>query len=165
MEIVLSRILCMWMLFVFLCIGLLYNNMDDKMHLFFKFGPNNTFYIIGININNYEKYLCVAFYCFANSIARCVMINLLQPWLINQVQDKSKEKTSAITLTAYQINSVVKIYAWVDWFIYMKLLFSQIDIFIIEIGADVIVSNIAVYYYLRNKSEINNEMHLIIDSV
>jgi len=139
--------------------------MDDKMHLFFKFGPNNTFYIIGININNYEKYLCVAFYCFANSIARCVMINLLQPWLINQVQDKSKEKTSAITLTAYQINSVVKIYAWVDWFIYMKLLFSQIDIFIIEIGADVIVSNIAVYYYLRNKSEINNEMHLIIDSV
>lgn len=165
MEIVLSRILCMWMLFVFLCIGLLYNNMDDKMHLFFKFGPNNTFYIIGININNYEKYLCVAFYCFANSIARCVMINLLQPWLINQVQDKSKEKTSEITLTAYQINSVVKIYAWVDWFIYMKLLFSQIDIFIIEIGADVIVSNIAVYYYLRNKSEINNEMHLIIDSV
>jgi len=139
--------------------------MDDKMHLFFKFGPNNTFYIIGININNYEKYLCVAFYCFANSIARCVMINLLQPWLINQVQDKSKEKTSEITLTAYQINSVVKIYAWVDWFIYMKLLFSQIDIFIIEIGADVIVSNIAVYYYLRNKSEINNEMHLIIDSV
>ena len=135
------------------------------MHLFFKFGPNNTFYIIGINIDNYEKYLCVAFYCFANSIARCVMINLLQPWLINQVQDKSKEKTSAITLTAYQINSVVKIYAWVDWFIYMKLLFSQIDIFIIEIGADVIVSNIAVYYYLRNKSEINNEMHLIIDSV
>lgn len=165
MEIVLSRILCMWMLFVFLCIGLLYNNMDDKMHLFFKFGPNNTFYIIGININNYEKYLCVAFYCFANSIARCVMINLLQPWLINQVQDKSKEKTSEITLTAYQINSVVKIYAWVDWFIYMKLLFSQIDIFIIEIGADVIVSNIVVYYYLRNKSEINNEMHLIIDSV
>jgi hypothetical protein len=148
-----------------MCIGLLYNNMDSKMHLFFKFGPNNTFYIIGINIDNYEKYLCVAFYCFANSIARCVMINLLQPWLINQVQDKSKEKTSAITLTAYQINSVVKIYAWVDWFIYMKLLFSQIDIFIIEIGADVIVSNIAVYYYLRNKSEINNEMHLIIDSV
>ena len=165
MEVVLSRILCMWILFIFMCIGLLYNNMDSKMHLFFKFGPNNTFYIIGINIDNYEKYLCVAFYCFANSIARCVMINLLQPWLINQVQDKSKEKTSAITLTAYQINSVVKIYAWVDWFIYMKLLFSQIDIFIIEIGADVIVSNIAVYYYLRNKSEINNEMHLIIDSV
>ena len=150
MEIILSRILCTWMLFIFLCIGLLYNNMDNKMHLFFKFGPNDTFYVIGINIDNYEKYICVAFYCFANSIARCVMMNLLQPWLINQVQDKSKEKTSAITLTAYQINTVVKIYAWVDWFIYMKLLFSQIDIFMIEIGADVIVSNVAVYYYLHS---------------
>jgi len=165
MEVILSRILSTWILFIFICIGLLYNNMDSNMHLFFKFGPNDTFYVIGINIDNYEKYICIAFYCFANSIARCIMVNILQPWLINSVQDISKEKYTLQKSIAYQINTVIKIYAWVDWFIYMKLLFSQIDIFIIEIGADVIVSNAAVYYYLHNKSGTINEKNLIMDSV
>ena len=165
MEIITSRVLYLWMIFIIISMGLLYNIMDNTMHMFFRVGPNDNLYVIGIYIDNYQRYSCVLCYCFINSVMRCVTVNILQPWLINQVQDTTKEKHSTITLTAYQINTAIKLYTWIDWYIYMNLLFSQMDILIIEVGADIIVSNIAVYYYLHNKSGTINEKNLIMDSV
>ena len=41
---------------------------------------------------------------------------------------------------------VSKIYFWFDWFIYMNMLLSQIDMILLESSVDVILSLYIMYY-------------------
>jgi len=73
--------------------------------------------------------------------------------MINHIQDETKEKSIEIRTFAYEITCVTTIYAWFDWFIYINILLSQIDMVIIEIIADLIVSMLTTTYYLRTQKE------------
>ncbi len=147
-QYIVSKLISLWMCVVIITISLLlkYENNEDKD--FYKFGPNKDLLILGFSINNNKKYIYVVSYCFINSLLRTLYNSVLHPWLINNVQDESKEKRIELRYFSYEVTIVTTIYMWFDWFIYMNILLSQIDMVLIEIFADVIMSILTTMYYL-----------------
>jgi hypothetical protein len=80
----------------------------------------------------------------------------LKPWIIHNIQDTSpegiKRKETLDYAVAYQINTITTIYIWFDFLIYIHLLLSQIDLFMIEALSDVIIVIVITrFWYLPQK--------------
>jgi len=127
----------------------LYNEMNKTGTNFYRFGPHDDFLVIGIKINTPIKYGVVIAFCFVNSLMRNLVHNILNPWMINIIQDAKINKPTNIKWFAYEATYVIAIYNWVDWYIYMNLLLAQVDMFVTEMIADLIMSGMVTYYYLR----------------
>jgi hypothetical protein len=136
---------------------------SDEQRMFYQFGPNEHLKILGFVIDDHEKYFLVVVYCFINSMFRTLFTSVLHPWLINNIQDESKKKPHDITAFAYEVTCVTTVYQWFDWFLYMNILLSQIDMVLLEICADLIMSNLVTTYYLALGSALddpnNHELH------
>lgn len=144
----LTRCLMIWMMLVILIISLFIRNNAGG---FFRIGPHKDMIIMGIVIDNGSKYIIVSFYCVVNSCIRALFHNILSPWLINNVQDTSKAMNSEIKKYAYEVTVVYTLYNWFDWFLTLQVLLSQIDMFILELIADMSISVYSSFVYLREK--------------
>jgi hypothetical protein len=75
------------------------------------------------------------------------------PWITLTIQDNSdtgmEQRTTVTSKVAYEVSIVSTIYTWFDWFIYINLLLSQIDLLLVEIATDVIVTTIITYMYMN----------------
>jgi len=128
---------------------------DDSNNRIFKFGPNKNFYILNICIDNNEKYFTVFSFCFINSAIRTMHHNVIKPWITNQVQDINN--TILINHTkAYELSSVSTIFIWFDFFMYMNIILSQIDMLIIETTIDLIMVLFVTKYYFNLKTAAQN---------
>jgi hypothetical protein len=124
----------------------------------FRFGPNKDLIILDVCIDNGYKYTIVVAFCFTNSVIRALNHNILQSWIINTIQDK-QNNTRINPLQAYEVSITSVIYNWFDFFMYMNILMSQIDMLLIEISADIIMTTLLTGYYLKlnKKKTIQNE--------
>jgi len=156
-EKLVSRLVMIWVSIIILTIGGLYNHMNTLGANYYRFGPHDNFIIIGIQIDTPLKYFIVVLYCFINSLIRNTVHNILNPWLLNNVQDINIEKPKQMRCFAYEVTNVITIYNWVDFYIYMTLLLAQLDLFLTEMFADVLMSVITTYYYLNHAVK-NNEI-------
>jgi len=117
-------------------------------------GPNDDFFIFGICINNFQKYGLVVSFCFINSAIRAINGNVLHSWIINEIQDV-KNKSIINHNKAYTLSYISVIYNWFDFFMYMNILLSQIDMLLVEVFSDLIVNYFLTKYYLSLK-QVNN---------
>ena len=152
-EKIVSRLAICWMTIIIITIGILYKYMDNSEAQFYRFGPHENFIVVGIKINTMWKYLFVVSFCFINSLMRNNIHNILNSWLINNVQDIKLTKPKQIKLFAYEVTYVITIYTWVDWYMYMNILLAQVDMLIAEILADILISGLITNYYLNSKLE------------
>ena len=113
-------------------------------------GPNPDFYILGFCINTFPKYGIVVSFCFINSSIRTMNVNVLHSWVINEIQD-IKNKNIINKYKAYTLSFISVLYNWFDFFMYMNILLSQIDMLVIEIVADIMVTFYLTKYYLHLK--------------
>jgi hypothetical protein len=165
MEKLISRIIIGWMILIIITILCLYNKMDEEAQKFYIFGPNNNLIIFGLQINSYVKYSIVIFYCVINSSIRTSYNDVLRPWLINSIQDINVEKKPEIVFFAYEVTYVTTIYNWFDWYIYMNILLSQVDMLIVEITSDLLMSGLITRYYLTYKiqDKKSKEIELVVE--
>jgi hypothetical protein len=126
------------------------NNIVNLNTHIFAIGPNPDFYILGICIDTPSKYCIVVFFCFINSGMRAMNGNVLHSWVINEIQGV-KNKTIINTNKAYTLSFISIIYNWFDFFMYMNILMSQIDMLLIEIIADLMVTVCLIKHYLKLK--------------
>ena len=124
-------------------------------------GPNPDFYILGFCINTYSKYGIVVSFCFINSSMRTMNVNVLHSWIINEIQDV-KNKNIINKNKAYTLSFISVLYNWFDWFMYMNILLSQIDMLLIEVFVDILVTFYLTKYYLRCKNA-EEEYTIIMD--
>ena len=157
-ERVVSRIMMAWIVMVGTTISLLYQFASPTNVSFYRFGPSSTLMIMGFVIDRMSMYIGVISYCIINSMIRTACQDLLHPWLTHQVQDRTTIKPPGMAPIAYEITMVTVIYFWVDWFIYLNILLSQIDMLLAEIGADLMVSVLVTRYYLNHSPEANLSM-------
>uniref|UniRef100_A0A6C0LNQ0 Uncharacterized protein n=1 Tax=viral metagenome TaxID=1070528 RepID=A0A6C0LNQ0_9ZZZZ len=151
MEKTTSRILILWMALIVVSISSLYDKMNSESKRFYMFGPNNNLIVFGLEINTYSKYFVIVTYCLINSLLRTSCRDILISWQINNVQDITKYKNKEISCFAYEVCCVTTMYMWIDWYIYMNLLLAQVDMLIIEISSDLLMSCIITKYYLNYK--------------
>ena len=154
-EKLVSRLVMICVSIIMITICGLYNHMNESGTNYYRFGPHDNFIIIGIKINTPVKYFICVLICFINSLIRNTVHNILNPWLINSVQDIKTVKSNQIRCFAYEVTNVITIYNWIDFYIYMNLLLVQVDLFLTEMTADVFMSVITTYYYLSHT--VNND--------
>jgi hypothetical protein len=116
---------------------------------YFQFGPNESFLVFGIPVNTYGRYLLLCFYSIVNAGVRALYQNVVHPWVLHNVQDETIEKKREMHIYAYQFTMVSTVYIWFDWFIYMNVLLSQVDMLLMELFADASVSLLTTYLYLN----------------
>jgi len=148
-EIITSRIIFIWMCTIIIFIFLYTTSNKDTITLF-KIGPNSELFILHIAIDTTAKYMTVVSFCFVNSIFRSLNHNILQPFIINEIQDVSKNNITNFGF-CYELSCNSAIYVWFDFFMYMHILMSQIDLLLVEIIADIIITGIITKYYLNKK--------------
>lgn len=138
-----SRLITGWITGCIVSLKFLINTGDE----YYTFGPNNNFVFIGISINTPLKYFYVVLYCFINTMIRSANHNIIQPWITLNIQDDTKSKLHI--KGAHEIVTLNIIYTWFDWLIYINLLLSQIDMVIVEIISELVVTNLITRWYLR----------------
>lgn len=139
-------------------ISLLYRYANPTDVSFYRFGPSSTLIIMGFVIDRAGLYVGVISYCIINSMIRTACHDLLLPWLTHRIQDRTAFKPPGIAPLAYEITMVTAVYFWMDWFIYLNILLSQIDMLLAEIVADLMVSVLVTRYYLNHSPEIHLAM-------
>jgi len=149
-EILISRFIMLWIGIIVCCLTVLANS-DTNIPVF-QIGPNDHLQIFYIPINTYQKYFIVVSFCFVNSAVRTLNHNILQPWIINIVQDQSNN-TIVSYRNAYELSFVFTVYNWFDFFMYMNILIAQIDMLFIEIFSDLIMTSIVTTYFMNNKNK------------
>lgn len=151
-QYIVSKSIIVWLLFVSCIIAYSSKYFTTDKSTFYSFGPNDNLKIIGVPINNYYRYVTIVIYSFINSGFRTLYSSVLKSWLINTIQDETKVKTRDMHVLAYEITCVTTVYVWFDWLLYMNILLSQIDLVIIEICADLLMSLYSTRYYLRKEN-------------
>jgi hypothetical protein len=144
-EIITSRIISIWMItMIFLLFMTTYKNT-------FQIGPNPDLYILHIPIDTPSKYTAVVSFCFCNSVFRSLNHNILQSYIINSIQDIQDNLPILNSSKCYEISCISTIYNWFDFFMYMHILMSQIDLLLVEVSADIIMTIIITKYYIDKK--------------
>jgi hypothetical protein len=144
-EIIISRIISFWIIGI-MSFLFFYTDKDT-----FPIGPNPELYILHIQIDTNVKYISVVSFCFCNSVFRSLNHNILQPMIINTIQDITNKTTIMSNSLSYEISCISTIYNWFDFFMYMHILMSQIDLLFVEVSADIIMTIIITKYYLDRK--------------
>ena len=145
---IVSKIFIGWIVIISLVLSFLLVNTNAEKKKFYRFGPHEDLWILGIQINTYWKWMGVVGYSFLNSIFRTVLHNYLNPWIINNIQDEERSKQHLKKWNVYEVTTVAIVYNWTDWLLYMNILLAQIDMMIVEVVADVLMSLGTTYYYL-----------------
>jgi hypothetical protein len=148
-ETKISRIISAWIVVVNIILGIVIQNSSAKSSIF-NIGPNSELFILEICIDTPVKYGSVMLFCLINSGIRTMNHSILQSWITNTVQDTSNT-TPIDARQAYEISYISTIYTWFDFFMYMNILMSQIDLFVIEVLMDLIMITFVTKYYLHKK--------------
>jgi hypothetical protein len=88
-----------------------------------------------------------------NSGIRSMNQNILHPYMLTDIQNVNQPNRFS-NIFSYQVTTICAVYTWFDWYFYINILLSQVDMVFVEIFADIIISNITTYYYLENKMDI-----------
>jgi hypothetical protein len=142
-HILISRLVATWVGIV--CLVLVFSP-HTKQSRFYSIGPNEHLVVLGgIRVNTIGRYLFIVLYSMINTCIRCAKVNILTPWVTLNVQDESKPLGNLNPLHAYEITLVANLYSWVDWWISVNLLMSQVDLIVIEVVFDFV----SLYYITR----------------
>lgn len=155
----LTKYLFIWMVSV---TGFIIYINQDSQNPFFKLGPNNNLKIFYISIDNGYKYILVVCYTLTSTVIRTLQQEIISPWIIQSIQNET-EKTEFIRNIAYQVVIVDGLYKWFDWFMYMNILLTQIDMMLIEMIGNLVISYITTYYYVQPKNSTIFEMQQSYD--
>jgi|LauGreDrversion2_5_1035112.scaffolds.fasta_scaffold10097_2 hypothetical protein len=137
----------LWMIVVIIGLSTLLDQQKLLGIGIYRVGPNPDLYILGFCIDSVDKYVAVAIFCFLNSGMRTLNGEILRSWITTQVQDISKPVGHISRRDAYSISCIASVYGWFDFFMYMNILMTQIDMMLIEISADVTMTLILTTYY------------------
>ena len=118
---------------------------EDTTESFYRFGPHPDLSILGYTIDTSSKYILVVCYALTNTVVRNLNHNVISPWITFNITGCS----TTVAKHAYEISIASTLYSWFDWLIYIHMLMAQIDMVIIEMGADVIATCVITRWYLE----------------
>jgi hypothetical protein len=161
-EILVAYVILFWIFII--GVNLTYFASSSTQTPFYNIGPNENLVVLNIRINTPFRYFAITVYSILNNIVRNLNNNILSPWITHNIQDNTEEaKTRKISLdhrVAHIINVVNNIYRWFDFLIYIHLLLSQIDLFLIESCSDVIIVTVITQFWYLSPT---NTQHVMTD--
>jgi hypothetical protein len=145
---VFAKVLMAWVIFVTTIVTFLNRNTNNP---FYQIGPNEHLKIFYLTIDTPFKYTLIATYTLVSTILRTLQQEITSPWIIQSVQNHH-EKTDYTKRHAYEVIIVDGIYRWFDWYMYMNILLAQIDMMLIEMLGNLLISYLTTkYIYLAHR--------------
>jgi len=141
------RVLQLWTASVLVALGVLLQK-GTALNNFYQFGPSDNLIILGLVINSYALYAGVVFYSFFNTVIRNLNNQIVRSWITLVIHDTTIPKIDLSHLYIYEITIMNAIYSYIDWFIYLNLVFSQLDIVLIEFAGEMFITFIVTRMYL-----------------
>jgi hypothetical protein len=117
-----------------------------------------------IKIDTYPKYLIIILYILINNIIRELYDAIINPFLINEIQTFKQTEIVSKKFIFY-IMSVSTIYKWIDWFVSLQMIFSQIDLLILETFFDWIYSILTTNFHFQHKQNNSQQNNNIANSI
>ena len=142
-----NRILQCWTVSVLVALGLLLKK-GTALNNFYQYGPSDNLVILGLAINNYALYAGVVCYSFFNTVIRNLNNQVVGSWITLVIHDPTVPKHDLSHLYMYEITMMSSIYTYIDWFIYLNLVFSQLDIVLIEFAGEMFITFIVTRMFL-----------------
>lgn len=121
---------------------------DDDDTTFFSFGPNLDLFVLSIPIHTWTRYSCVIAYTVCSTLFRTLHSEVISPWIVNAVQTQGA-KTSYVQNHALLVVTVSVMFTWLDWFMSLKILLSQLDFLLVEVGGNLAVTLYTTKHYMR----------------
>ena len=150
------RMLQCWTASVLVALGLLLQK-GSALKSFYQFGPSENLIILGLVIDNYTIYTGVVFYSFFNTIIRNLNNKIVGSWITLVVHNTTISKHDISHLYIYEITLMSAIYTYIDWFIYLNLVFSQLDIVLIEFTGEILITFVVTRMYLSISPQLASE--------
>jgi hypothetical protein len=150
-----SNALRVWLCIILAILGFAFHNhadTDDDSTTFFSFGPNENLYVLNIPIHTWLRYGCVILYTVCSTLFRTLHSEVLSPWIVNSVQT-SDAKAPYVQTHALSIITVSVIFTWLDWFMSLKILLSQLDFLLVEVAGNLVVTLYTTKHYTRLHTE------------
>lgn len=123
----------------------------DDNSPFLQFGPNTQTKLMGVSLDTWTKWSCVAVYTFVSTAIAAFASDAIVPWITNTIQDHKTTYIPYSKITCLVILQVFTIYAVLMSVIGMFVALTQIDFMLIRMIADLIVNHITLYWFLRGK--------------
>jgi len=148
------RILQGWTATIVIALGILLQKVTAFKN-FYQFGPSENLVILGLVVDNYYLYTGVVFYSFFNTVLRNLNNQVVVAWITLVVHNTTVSKEYISALYIYEITLMSAIYTYIDWFIYLNLVFSQLDIVLIEFAGELIITYIVTRMYISTVVPVN----------
>ena len=145
---VVTAVIALWTalsVVVFLCIML-----EDNSP-FLSFGPNSRTQLMGVTLDTWGKWCCVAVYTFVSTCIAAFASDAVVPWIMNTIQDHKTHYIPYSKTTCLLIIQTFTVYAVIMSTIGMFVALTQVDFMLIRVTADLLVNWYTTYAFLRNK--------------
>jgi hypothetical protein len=126
---------------------------------FMTFGPSSATIFMGMTIDNWFKWWCLASFSFCNTGVNEFLGSALGPWFINTVQDQKCTKLPYSKLTCLAISQLFTVYEHVMSVFGIFLMFSQIDFMLLRMAADLIVNQYSMTRFMLHKDVTDLDVH------
>ena len=114
---------------------------QQKDNTFFCVGPSDSLSLLGVPNHTWVRYNAVVLYTLCSTCFRTLHSEVLSPWIVTRVQ--TTDAKSEYTLTHARFVVVISVvFTWLDWFMYLNILLTQLDFLLVEV-----VGNLAVTLY------------------
>jgi hypothetical protein len=122
---------------------------DDDGTTFFAFGPHPHLELVGLPIHTWSSYWGVVLYTLGSTCFRTLHGEVLSPWIMQRVQTSdAKSKYTHEHATFIVMVSVV--FTWLDWFMYLNILLTQLDFLLVEVVGNIVVTLFVTRTYMRS---------------
>ena len=119
---------------------------------FLSFGPNTRTRLMGVTLDTWGKWNCVAVYTFVSTCVAAFSSDAIVPWITNTVQDHKTTYIPYSKFTCLLIIQSFTVYAVIMSVIGMFVALTQVDFMLIRITADVLVNYYTTYWFLKGKT-------------
>jgi hypothetical protein len=118
---------------------------------FMTTGPSDGTIFMGLVINNWPKWWCLATFSFCNTAINEFLGSALGPWFINTVQDHKCVQLPYSKFTCLLISQIFTVYEHVMSVFGIFLMFSQIDFMLLRMSADLLVNQYSMARFMLHK--------------
>lgn len=145
-----SAVMCTWLAVVMYAYGL--SDSGDVQNAFMNVGPSPQLVIMGIHVDSWNKWFMVTLFAFCNTAMNEFFSNSIDPWIINTLQDEKTTEIPYSKFTCILISQLWNVYCHCMSLVGISLLLAQVDLLVVRIVADVLVSTFAMTRFLTDKT-------------
>ncbi len=119
---------------------------------FMTLGPGDHSKIMGMEINTWYKWNCVAVFTFISTSINDFVGDAISPWIQNTIQDHKTKFLPYSKFTCIMITQIWSLYCCVMNVFALFVMLSQVDFLLIRICADLIVNVYTCHRFMKGKT-------------